>query len=79
VEPTLQPSLALSEVLEEDGESLGLLSVVLDDDAGAANDLAGNTLLWTVQGRVSYGSVEEEGRRKIKLNDDDDDDKHEGE
>ena len=36
--------LAALEVLEEDVETLGLLTVVLDDDAGAADDLTGVAL-----------------------------------
>ena len=37
--------LARRKVVEEDREGLGLLAVVLDDDARAADDLAGDALL----------------------------------
>lgn len=37
-------NLSRLEVVEEDLETLRLLSVVLDDDARAANDLSGVTL-----------------------------------
>lgn len=43
--PSQEVDLLLSlEVVQEHGTLLGLLTPVLDDDAGAVNDLAGVTL-----------------------------------